>query len=56
MNLIGRQIFVFAASIFSVTAFAADFDGSEPLMCSFGQVIECEAGFQEKSTRIGHRR
>jgi len=44
MKLIGRQIFVFAASIFSVTAFAADFDGSEPLMCSFGQVLECDAG------------
>ena len=44
MNLIGRQVFVFAASIFSVTAFATDFDGSEPLMCSFGQVLECDAG------------
>ncbi len=44
MNLFGRQIFVFVASIFSVTAIAADFDGSEPLMCSFGQVLECDAG------------
>ncbi len=44
MNLIGRQIFVFAASIFGVTAIAADFDGSEPLICSFGQVIECDGG------------
>lgn len=44
MKLIGRQIFVFVASIFGVTALAADFDGSEPLMCSFGQVIECDSG------------
>ncbi len=27
-----------------MTAIAADFDGSEPLMCSFGQVVECDAG------------
>jgi hypothetical protein len=44
MKFIGRQVYVFAASIFSVTAFAADFDGSEPLICSFGQVVECVAG------------
>ena len=32
------------ASIFGVTAIAADFDGSEPLMCPFDQVVECNAG------------
>lgn len=46
MKLFGRQIFVLVASTFSVTAIAADFDGSEPLMCSFGQVIECVDGLE----------
>lgn len=44
MKLIDRQIFAFVASIFGVTAIAADFDGSEPLICSFNQVVECDAG------------
>ena len=44
MNLIGRRSFIFVASILGVASVAADFDGSEPLMCSFGQVIECDAG------------
>ncbi len=30
--------------IFGMSVVAADFDGSEALMCSFGQVIECVAG------------
>ncbi len=44
MKIFGRQVFVLVASVFGVTALAADFDGSEPLMCSFGQVIECVNG------------
>ena len=44
MNIIGRQIFVFVASILGMAAIAADFDGSEPLMCSFSKVVECDAG------------
>jgi len=44
MKIFGRQVFVLVASIFGVTAVAADFDGSEPLICSFGQVVECDAG------------
>ena len=44
MKLIGRRIFVFVVSIFGVAAMAADFDGSEPLMCSFSKVVECDAG------------
>ena len=43
MKLFVRQIFIFVASAMSVTAMATDFDGSEPLICSFGQVIECDA-------------
>jgi len=44
MKIFGRQVFVLMASVFGVTAVAADFDGSEPLMCSFGQVVECVTG------------
>ncbi len=44
MKIFGRQVFVLVTSIFGVTAVAADFDGSKPLMCSFGQVVECDAG------------
>ncbi len=41
MKVFGKKNFVLVASVFCVTAVAADFDGSEPLICSFGQVIEC---------------
>lgn len=44
MNCFGRQVFVLMASVFGVAAVAADFDGSEPLICSFGPVVECDAG------------
>ena len=30
--------------VFGTSVTAADFDGSEPLICSFGQVIECDEG------------
>ena len=32
------------AGLLGATVAVADFDGSEPLMCSFGQVTECDAG------------
>ena len=44
MKIFGRQIFVLVASVFGVTVLAADFDGSEPLICSFGHVVECVNG------------
>ncbi len=44
MKVFGKQLFVFVASFFGLTVIAADFDGSEPLLCSFGQVLECDAG------------
>ncbi len=44
MNVFGRLIFVLIASFFGVAAIAADFDGSKALMCSFAQIIECDAG------------
>jgi hypothetical protein len=34
----------FVAGIVATSVAAADFDGSEPLICSFGQVIECVNG------------
>ncbi len=45
MRVFGKQVFVFVASCFSVTAIAAEFDGSEPLLCSFAHIIECDLGF-----------
>ena len=30
--------------ILGTSVAAADFDGSDPLICSFGQVVECDAG------------
>jgi len=44
MNVFGRLVFVLVASFFGVAAIAADFDGSKALMCSFAQIIECDAG------------
>ncbi len=44
MKVFGKQVFVFVASCFGVTAIAADFDGSETLLCSFAQIVECDAG------------
>ncbi len=44
MKVFGKQVFVFEASCFAATAIAADFDGSETLLCSFAQLIECDLG------------
>ena len=44
MKVFGIKVFVLVAVFFGVTAVAADFDGSTPLICSFGQVVECDAG------------
>jgi len=44
MKYFGWKISVFVAGLFAMTAMAANFDGSKPLLCSFGQVIECDAG------------
>ena len=35
---------VLVTGILGTTVAAADFDGSDPLICSFGQVVECDAG------------
>ena len=44
MKVFGKKNFVLVASVFGMTAVAADFDGSEPLICSFGHVVECVNG------------
>ncbi len=44
MKVFGKKVFVLVAGFFGVTAIAADFDGSMPLIFSFGQVVECVAG------------
>jgi hypothetical protein len=44
MKIFGKQVLILIASCFSVTAFAADFDGSKTLLCSFAQITECDFG------------
>ena len=39
-----RQVLTFVVGLFSATVATADFDGSKQLLCSFGQVTECDAG------------
>jgi len=36
----------FATGIFGTSVVAANFDGSEPLICSFGHIVECDIGSQ----------
>lgn len=38
------QVLTIAVGLIGATVVAAEFDGSEPLLCSFGQVIECDDG------------
>jgi hypothetical protein len=44
MKLRTLNFSAFVTGIFATGIAAADFDGSEPLICSFGQVVECDAG------------
>lgn len=44
MNIQRLKLTFCLAGVFGTTVAIADFDGSEPLMCSFGQVLECDAG------------
>jgi len=44
MKSLTKQVLVLVASCFSVTALAADFDGSKTLLCSFAQITECDLG------------
>jgi len=49
MKYFGWKISIFIAGLFATTAMAANFDGSKPLLCSLGQVIECDAGSECRS-------
>jgi len=44
MNSITRTMLAATAGLFCATAASAEFDGSEPLLCSLGQIIECDYG------------
>ena len=44
MKPIMNKLLIAAIGVFSSGAVLADFDGSEPLICSFGQIIECDYG------------
>lgn len=44
MKMIMKRMLLAAAGVLGSTAVLADFDGSEPLICSFGQIIECDYG------------
>jgi hypothetical protein len=46
MKVFTRLVFVFVTGFFGATAIAADFDGSETLMCSFAKITECDDGEQ----------
>jgi len=44
LKTIMNKLLLVATGLFGATAVLADFDGSEPLICSFGQIIECDYG------------
>ena len=44
MKVFAKIGFGIIASVLGVAASAADFDGSEPLICSFARIVECDAG------------
>ena len=44
MKVYTKLVLVCVAGFFGATAIAAEFDGSESLMCSFAQIVECDAG------------
>ena len=49
MKSFAKHVFILVASCFSVTALAADFDGSKTLLCSFAQITECDLGSECRS-------
>jgi hypothetical protein len=44
MKTIMIKLLLITIGLFGATMVMADFDGSEPLVCSFGQIIECDYG------------
>ena len=52
MTGIARLLAV-VAGFLCMTVAVADFDGSDPLMCSFGQIFECDVG-KTKCRTVSH--
>ena len=46
MKIEKLKLLALVAGIFAATVAAGEFDGSEPLICSFGQIVECDNGSQ----------
>lgn len=44
MRTVITKLLIGLAGFFGATAVLADYDGSDALICSFGQVIECDYG------------
>jgi hypothetical protein len=49
MKTIWRKVLLATAGVFGTTAVLADFDGSEPLLCSLGEIVECDYGAECQS-------
>ena len=47
------RLLAIVAGLLGDSMAVADFDGSDPLMCSFGQVLECDAG-KSKCRTVSH--
>ena len=47
------RLLAIGAGVLCANIAVADFDGSDPLLCSFGQVFECDAG-KSKCRSVSH--
>ena len=43
------KVLLATAGVFGMTAVLAEFDGSEPLLCSLGELVECDYGAECRS-------
>ena len=46
MKTITSKLLLATAGILGTTAVLAEFDGSEPLLCSLGELVECDYGYE----------
>ena len=49
MKRMMTKVLLATAGLFGMTAVLAEFDGSEPLMCSLGELVECDYGAECRS-------
>ena len=47
------RLLALVVGILGIGVAVADFDGSDPLMCSFGQILECDVG-KSKCRAVSH--